>query len=443
MHFIKNTYLPDRFFQVFGGVIVLFVLAFFVPLLLPVAQAILVLAIGFVVLDTFVLFGKNVKIEGQRSLPQRLSLGDNNSVKISLRNRSSLELRLQLIDELPYQLQERNFEISLTLLPLETQLITYTIRPTVRGEYEYGAINLFVTTLWGLVQRRIVLPLSGNIPVYPSILQMKRFELKAFQRISTFDGLKKQRRIGHSYEFEQIKNYVRGDDFRTINWKATSRRNELMVNQYEDERSQQVYCIIDKSRVMRMPFNGLSLLDYAINCSLVVSNIALKKYDRAGLISFSDKLGTAIKADRKPNQLNLILNALYNEKERNLEASYELLFQAVSNLISGRSLILLYTNFENKYALERALPLLRKIGQQHLLVVIFFKNTEIEAFSENAPENVEAIYKQAIAQKMLLEKQEMVQMVKQYGIQAILTAPEELSLNTVNKYLELKARGLI
>lgn len=443
MHFIKNTHLPDRFFQVFGGVIVLFVLAFFVPLLLPVAQAILVLAIVFVVLDTFVLFGKNVKIEGQRSLPQRLSLGDNNSVKISLRNRSSLELRLQLIDELPYQLQERNFEISLTLLPLETQLITYTIRPTVRGEYEYGAINLFVTTLWGLVQRRIVLPLSGNIPVYPSILQMKRFELKAFQRISTFDGLKKQRRIGHSYEFEQIKNYVRGDDFRTINWKATSRRNELMVNQYEDERSQQVYCIIDKSRVMRMPFNGLSLLDYAINCSLVVSNIALKKYDRAGLISFSDKLGTAIKADRKPNQLNLILNALYNEKERNLEASYELLFQAVSNLISGRSLILLYTNFENKYALERALPLLRKIGQQHLLVVIFFKNTEIEAFSENAPENVEAIYKQAIAQKMLLEKQEMVQMVKQYGIQAILTAPEELSLNTVNKYLELKARGLI
>ena len=244
MHFIKNTYLPDRFFQVFGGVIVLFVLAFFVPFLLPVAQAILVLAVGFVLVDAFVLFGKTVQIEGQRSLPQRLSLGDNNGVKINLRNRSSLELRLQVVDELPYQLQQRDFEIQLTLLPLETQLVTYTIRPTVRGEYEYGAINLFATTLWGLVQRRIVLPLSGNIPVYPSILQMKRFELKAFQRISTFDGLKKQRRIGHSYEFEQIKNYVRGDDFRTINWKATSRRNELMVNQYEDERSQQVYCIM-------------------------------------------------------------------------------------------------------------------------------------------------------------------------------------------------------
>ncbi|MEY4927163.1 MAG: hypothetical protein RI894_1599, partial [Bacteroidota bacterium] len=295
----------------------------------------------------------------------------------------------------------------------------------------------------GLVERRIVLPLTGILPVYPSILQMKRFELKAFQRISSFDGLKKQRRLGHSYEFEQIKNYVRGDDFRSINWKATSRRNELMVNQYEDERAQQIYCIIDKSRVMRMPFNGLSLLDYAINSALVVSNIALKKYDRAGLISFSDKLGSAIKADRRPNQLNLILNALYNEKERNLESNYELLYQAVSNLISGRSLIMLYTNFESKYALERVLPLLRKIGQRHLLVVVFFENTEIEAYAKQPAQNVEQIYKQTVAQKMLLEKQQMVQTLKQYGIQAILTAPENLSLNTVNKYLELKARGLI
>ena len=98
------------------------------------------------------------------------------------------------------------------------------------------------------------------------------------------------RRIGHSYEFEQIKNYVRGDDYRSINWKATSRRGHLMVNQYEDERAQQVYNIIDKSRSMKMPFNGMSLLDYAINTSLVISNVALQKHDRAGLMTFSDKM---------------------------------------------------------------------------------------------------------------------------------------------------------
>ena len=120
---------------------------------------------------------------------------------------------------------------------------------------------------------------------------MKNFELKAFDRVSYSTGIKQIRRVGHSYEFEQIKNYVRGDDFRSINWKASSRRATLMVNQYQDERAQQVYSIIDKSRAMRMPFDGLSLMDYAINTSLVISNVALAKHDRAGLLTFSDVIG--------------------------------------------------------------------------------------------------------------------------------------------------------
>jgi uncharacterized protein (DUF58 family) len=322
--------------------------------------------------------------------------------------------------------------------------LTYLMQPFVRGEYEFGNTNIYVrTTLLGLTERRIVLPTTGKTPVFPSIVQMKKFELKAFARISTFDGVKKQRRLGHSYEFEQIKNYVRGDDYRSINWRATGRRNELMVNQYEDERAQQVYSIIDKSRTMKMPFGGLSLLDYAINTSLVVSNIALKRYDRAGLISFSDKLGSSIKADRRANQLNQILNALYNEKERTTEASFEVLYQAVRTLIAGRSLIMLYTNFESMYALERALPLLRKINMQHLLVVVFFKNTEIEAYSQASAADVQEIYQKTIAQKFLVEKQQMAVRLRQFGIQSILTAPEDLSMNTVNKYLELKSRGLI
>ena len=121
---------------------------------------------------------------------------------------------------------------------------------------------------------------------------MKRFELKSFHKLSDKKGIKKMRRIGHSYEFEQIKNYVRGDDYRSINWKATSRRAQLMVNQFQDERAQQVYSMIDKSHAMKMPFNELSLMDYAINTSLVIPNVALQKHDRAGLLTFSDKIGS-------------------------------------------------------------------------------------------------------------------------------------------------------
>jgi uncharacterized protein (DUF58 family) len=161
------------------------------------------------------------------------------------------------------------------------------------------------------------------------------------------------------------------------------------------------------------------------------------------MMTFSDIIGSSIKADRKANQLNTILQALYREKERNLEANYELLYSAVRNLISGRSLIFLFTNFESMYALERVLPLLRRINTQHLLVVVFFENTEIREFAEKESFTVEQIYHQTVARKAVFEKEQIVSKLKQYGIQAILTKPEDLSMNAVNKYLELKSRGLI
>ncbi|MDX1941767.1 MAG: DUF58 domain-containing protein [Saprospiraceae bacterium] len=440
---MKNLFLTNRFFWLLGALVVLFAGSFAFLYLFPMVQALFVLVLAIIALDIWMLFNKNVQVNADRELPKLFNLGDPNPVKLHLYNNSNIKLNISIIDELPVQFQIRDFEEKITLEPYEKRSIQYELRPTERGEYAFGAVNLFLSSTIGLVQRRLHFETEAKVPVYPSILQMKQFELRAFNRISQFQGIKKMRRIGHSYEFEQIKNYVRGDDYRSINWKASSRSSDLMVNQYEDERAQQVYSIIDKSRAMRLPFNGLSLMDYAINTSLVISNIALQKYDRAGLITFSDKIGSTVKADNHPTQLNKILQALYKEKERHLESNYELLYHAVRKLVNRRSLLLLYTNFESMYALERVLPLLRKINTFHLLVVIFFENTEIRDFARSKVETLEGIYHQTVAQKFLAEKSQMVQVLNQYGIQAVLTAPEDLSINTINKYLELKSRGLI
>ena len=440
---MKNLYLTNRFFILFGIVIGIFVLSFPFGFLFSVALTVLVLAVILVCADLLIVFNKNVKIRVRRRLPKVLSLGNTNKVKIELYNLSKIKLELTIIDEIPIQFQVRDFEQKLSLKIDEEKAITYELKPTERGEYIFGAINIFISSILGLAQKRYRHDYEMMVPVYPSIIQMKQFELRAFYRSSQQKGIKKLRRLGHSYEFEQIKTYVPGDDYRSINWKASSRRAVLMVNQFQDERSQQVYSIIDKSRTMKMPFEGLSLMDYAINTSLVISNIILQKHDKAGLLTFSDKIGTTLPADRSPKQLNKILNALYNEKERPFEANYEILFHAARKLINGRSLLLLYTNFESMYALERVLPILRRINNLHLLVVIFFTNTEIEDFTKQTCTNTEEIYYQTVAQKFINEKTKMVQKLKQFGIQAILTRPEELSVNTVNKYLELKARGLI
>ena len=194
---------------------------------------------------------------------------------------------------------------------------------------------------------------------------------------------------------------------------------------------------------MLMPFNGLSLLDYAVNSSLVISNVALGKHDKAGLLTFSNKPNSGLRAEKGAKQLNRIILQLYNIIENPLEANYELMYVQLRNLIKSRSLIFLYTNFESRYALQRSLPVIRQIAASHLLVVVIFENTEIYKFLEKDAENVEGIYEQSIAQKFMDEKVQIATELQLAGIQTIITKPEDLTVNTVNKYLELKARGMI
>lgn len=440
---LGNIYLTKRFFLVLGAVVVLLSIGFLYKPLFYLGQTLLGTFAVMTFVDLLMLHAIKLNIVAERFTPNILSLSDPNPIKLEILSHAPIELNAEVIDELPEQLQIRDFKFAFSLAPKKKESIEYSIRPVKRGIYHFGKLRLFLTSVLGLAQRRISFPLQKEIAAYPSIIQMKQYELMAFAKIATSDGIKRTRRLGHSYEFEQIKNYVQGDDFRSINWKATSRKGDLMVNQYEDERSQQIYCVIDKSRAMRMPFEDMSLLDYAINSSLVISNIALLKYDRVGLLTFSDKIGSYLKADRRRNQLKLILESLYRQKERTLEANYELLYQASRNMIRNRSLIMLYTNFESMYALERALPVLRRLNRFHLLVVVFFENTELVDYMDKPAENLEQVYSKTIARKLQTEKQQMVQELKRYGIQSILTKPKELSINTVNKYLQLKAKGSI
>jgi uncharacterized protein (DUF58 family) len=256
-------------------------------------------------------------------------------------------------------------------------------------------------------------------------------------------GVKRIRRVGHSMEFDHIKDYVRGDDYRTINWKATARKTRLMVNHFDDEKSQQVYSVINMGRVMKMPFKGLSLLDYAINTSLVISNIAIKKQDKAGIVTFSNKVNSILPADNRSAHMLKILELLYRQNTDFLESDYESLCAALLAKVTHRSLIILYTNFETIDGLKNQLPFLRRLAAGHLVVVIFFENTELKSLLEMNPDNTEEIYLKTIGEKFAFEKRQIIKELNRYKVHSILTPPEKLSVNTINKYLEFKARGLI
>ena len=441
--FYRNLFLTNRLFAALSCSVVLFLLSFFFPWLgLIPTLAFWVLIILFLI-DVLLLYRTSNGVFAKRHAPERLSNSDNNDLGVYIENWYSFPISVGIIDEIPVQFQKRDIWFKTSLKPREKKLINYVLRPTRRGEYEFGDIRVYVKSPLGFIRRRYNFEQAETLPVYPSFLQMRKYELMAISNRLTDIGIKKIRRIGHSMEFEQVKNYVQGDDYRTINWKATARQGNLMVNSYTDEKSQHVYCVIDKSRAMKMPFEGLSLLDYAINASLVLSNVALLKEDKAGLITVSEKLGAVIPAERRPAHLNKILEALYKEKTRYLETNMELLFATVRRVIKQRSLVVFFTNYESLNALHRQLPFLKRIAKYHLLLVVFFENTELKKLSEQPADDVEGIYIKTIAEKFAYDKKLIVKELAKHGIQSILSAPQNLTINTINRYLEIKAKQKI
>lgn len=425
------------------GIAGLFVLSYFAAPLFTVAAALLLFTGIALLTDFLLLFSRQKGFKAKRVLQDRFSIGDDNKVVLQLRNQYGFTVACTVIDELPFQFQARDWQRQIVLNNNEGGEIEYSLKPLERGSYAFGNINILVSSPLKLLQRHYIFRQPQKVKVYPSYLQMRRYQLLAIGNRLAEAGTKKVRRLGHSMEFEQIKEYVRGDDYRTINWKATARRGDLMVNNYTDERSQQIFCVINKSRMMKMPFEGMTLLDYAINAALVLLNIAMQKQDRAGLITFAQTTDTFIPADKKPAQLNLILESLYRQHTKFLEPDLEQLFSVIRNRISQRSLLVLFTNYETMESLQRDLPFFKRLSHYHLLMVVFFENTELQTLTESKPKNIEDIYIKTIAQKYMMEKKLMVKELHKLGIIAVLTTPQNLTVNTLNKYLELKNRQFI
>lgn len=440
--YIKSLYIPTRFYVTLGFCALLYICSFFYLPLYAFAHIFLMIVCLLFVIDYLFLFIFFKAPTATRTLSDKLSNGEANKVTILLTNKMPFVIAVQVIDELPIQLQERNFILSKTLQQKQVASLFYNITPTQRGVYNFGNILLFVQTQLSLVQRRVQQEAAIAISVYPSFSQLGKYSLIA-QTTTTEQGSKRMRKIGQSMEFEQIKEYVGGDDIRTINWKATARKGSLMVNNYTDEKSQQVYCIIDKGRLMKMPFYGLSLLDYAINATLALSNICVQKQDKIGLITFADKMGSIVAADRKPIQRENIMQVLYKEHTNFLESDYEMLYTQIRHKLKQRSLLILFTNFESLNGLKRQVNYLRSIAKHHLLLVVFFENTELTKLSIATANNVEDVYIKTIADKLAYEKRMVVKELLKYGILSVLSSPQMLTVNAINKYLELKAKQVL
>lgn len=435
-------FLTKRFYLLIVLTAILMALGIVWSPMLIVGQVALVALTMAVVLDALNLYMR-VKLSAQRECPERFSNGDDNQVTLHIKNSSSQQIGVTVIDELPPDFQKRDFKIKELIAPKKTIKTTYNLRPTHRGEYHFGNIIVYATSRIGLVQRRFTCGEPTMAKVYPSYVMLRKFELLAMSNNLTEIGIKRIRRAGNNTDFEQIKDYVQGDEYRRINWKASARRTHLMVNVYQDERSQQIFNLIDKGRLMQQAFKGMTLLDYAINASLVLSYVAIHRQDKAGLVTFADKFDSFVKAESNTLQMKRIMDSLYNQQTTFGESDYSMLCPNINKLVGKRSLLILYTNFTDFGALRRQLPYLRMLNRRHRLLVVFFDDPELHEFATSPQKSEVEYFEHVIAEKMIYDRRLIVSTLRQNGIYSLLTTPDHLSVNVINKYIEMKTRQLL
>ena len=384
-------FLTKRFYIIFACLTLLCVLGYVYPILFTAAKILLCPFVVITLIDAFMLYSRRA-LTAERSCADRFSNGDENVIKLRFASEYTFPVWLTIIDEAPKVFQRRDISYTTQLAAKGENEIRYTLTPVKRGVYSFGRIRCFVRTRIGLVERRYNLSKERDVAVYPSYLMLNRYELLAMSNHLTEMGIKKLRRVGNNTEFEQIKDYVPGDDYRMMNWKASARTHQLKVNVYRDERSQQIFSVIDKGRVMQQSFHGMTLLDYSINAALVLSYVAMHRDDKAGLITFTDKMDTFVAPSRRTGQMQRLLDALYMQETDFGETDFSNLCINVREQVSKRSLLVVYTNFSGMTALNRQLPYLKLLSRWHRVLVVFFEDSELNEYIQSTKHSIEEYY---------------------------------------------------
>lgn len=435
-------YLTTRFYIISIIAVIMLAAGNYIPPLYVAGKIVMWLLFVTTALDFILLYHKR-PITASRQLANRLSNGDDNEIRIAVESSYPFGVRLSVVDEVPFVFQRRDISFMLRLHAHEAKTIVYRLRPTRRGVYGFGRIRVFATSPLRLVERRFSCGKAEDVKVYPSYLMLHKYEILAINNRLTDMGVKRIRRAGNNTEFEQIKEYMKGDNYRSVNWKASARRHQLMVNVYEDERSQQIVSVIDKGRAMQQAFRGMTLLDYAINASLMLSYVAVRKADRAGLVCFSNQVDTFVAPSRRHGQMERLIEALYSQQTQFVESDFDDMLATVNKKLAKRSLLVVYTSFSTVSSMRRQLPCLVQLNRRHRVLVVFFVDNELREFIAGKPHTTEEYYQHVTVEKMLHDQHLIVSQLRQQGIQSLLTTPQNLSVDVVNRYMEMKEQQAI
>ncbi len=380
-----------------------------------------------------------------RAVDDKLALGAPNAVVIEVRNRTSAPLALTLRDLPPPTFALDRAVEGRLLLPPDPRPVrfVYHVTPPAKGDFTFGDLYFQYPGRLGLVRRQAVMPARRAVKVYPNLVETAKYELLARRGRLMQLGIRAARVRGGGSEFESLREYVPGDEYKKIDWSATARRGKLISRQYEAERSQNILLLLDTGRNMLQAVQKMAKLDYVVNTALMLAYVAAASDDKVGLMAFDADVRVYLPPAKSKAQVYGILESLYNLEARMVETDYKAAFQNLSTRWRRRSLVVLFTDLVDPDSSIQILDAVPMISDLHRVVCVTVSDPNILAAAKSVPTDSAGVYRKAVATQVLQERRAAISVLKRRGVWTIDSPPEELSADLINHYLDLKSRSLI
>ncbi len=429
-----------RFIWMIGAGVAITFIAYFFNLSLIMFITYNILCFAVLAIDYYITPSNDV-LEIERVGEDKLSLYGSEKIKLSVYNKSDKKMYVEIIDEIPeHHFEVQQYIINGYVLPHSKEIFEYEIIPKKRGAFTFGSVHVRYEGNLRFCKKQFIVDAKKEYKVYPNIKDLKKYRIAAYNSMFNQTGQKAMKLLGSGTEFESLREYVSGDEYRKINWKATARENKPIVNQYEPEKNQHIYALIDTGRPMSYSVKGYKKLDLAINTSLLLSDIVNQNGDKSGIMIFNTKVENFIMPGKGNIHRNSLMEALYHIQNTNETSNYDEAFYYFKAKERRRSLICIFTDFDTIEEAEDMMRVLPVISKNNIVMIILIHDEKLKNVASTTIVKEEDAYTKGVALEILRERNKMINTLNAKGIMCIECSPEKISTEVINKYLHMKNR---
>ncbi|MCL2223719.1 MAG: DUF58 domain-containing protein [Defluviitaleaceae bacterium] len=392
---------------------------------------------GLFILDAFITPAAN-SFKARRNSEDILYFNEANEMGFYVKNTSRHLLRIECKDERlrHFALLPEN-DLIKWLQPNEEEFFSYDVVPQKRGSFLFSSVYIRYTGLLGLCVKHKKVPCPMEFKVYPNVRDLSKFRLMLQKNRLLPQGEKTVKNYGMGYEFESLRPYVDGDDYRKINWRATSRENKLIVNQYQVERNQPVYILLDIGRPMSYTTGGYKKLDHAINAALILADIVNQSGDKVGLMVFDSAVRSHIAPSQGAAHRNHLMETLYHVSDNRQTADYGGAFRALNEKQKRRALVFIFTDFELPEEARELISQMALLKKRHMPIVVFMENEKLDALAETPIRKKYDRYLRDTAREFQAERKDIFRHLSAMGIPNVESKAEDFAVAAVNRYIQL------